>query len=428
MPDKTSAAWEKYFAVHPEIEEAVLRDGVYEITAESIKKFREPRLMTKHDSISGVPKPLAQRKINILSASRSSYYLGDFDVFEKFPSTFDLKPEYCELPAYETLDIEHISSESNAINALIISGIMDRFLGEYETVETFNGRMGSGEFDFRINRHNGQPIRLNVKNAQIEIDGGFENDNSVIIMEAKNVIHDDFNVRQLYYPFRKYRHLTNKPIRLVFSQYTNLSYNLFEYEFADPDDMSSIRLLRKSAYTFEEDSITADNLWNVWNRVSIVHENPDIPFPQADRIDRILSLVEFLSGKPDGATTVEISNFMGTVERQGAYYPSAGRYLGLFNKPKQGITILTERAKKMIGMKSRRERLLQFAGFILEHELFHKLYQVTLELGEVPSKAQICEVMTELRVLNNSTESMLKRRASTVSSWLKWLFELPDDE
>lgn len=428
LADKTSEAWERYFAAYPEIEETIALNGVCEVTAESIKRFREPRLMTKHDSIDGVPKPLAKRGINVLSASRSSYYLGDFNVFERFPDTLDLRPEHCELPAYETLDIEHISSEANAINALIISGILDRFLGEYDTVETFNGRMGAGKFDFCIDRPNGKSSQIAVNNAQIEIDGGFENDSSVIIMEAKNVIHEDFNVRQLYYPFRKYHELVKKPVRLVFSQYTNLSYHLFEYEFSNPDDFSSIRLLRKAAYTFEEDSITADNLWTVWKRTRIVQENPDIPFPQADRIDRILSLVEFLSDKPGGATTAEIANFMGTVERQAAYYPTAGRYLGLFARPKPGITILTDRAKNMLSKKSRSERLLQFVGFILEHAVFHKLYQKTLELGEVPNKAEIMSVMIELQILSDSTESMLKRRASTVSSWLKWLFELPDDE
>lgn len=428
MADKTSEAWEKYLVAHPEVEETIALNGVCEVTAESIKQFREPRLMTKHDSIDGVPKPLAKRGINVLSASRSSYYLGDFNVFERFPDTCDLRPEYCELPAYETLDIEHISSESNAINALIISGILDKFLGEYNTVETFNGRMGTGEFDFCIDRFNGKSSQITVNNAQLEIDGGFENDSSVTIMEAKNVLHEDFNIRQLYYPFRKYRKLVKKPIRLVFAQYTNLSYNLFEYEFSDPNDFSSIRLLRKAAYTFEEDLITADNLWTVWKKTRIVQENPTIPFPQADRIDRILSLIEFLSGRPDGATTAEITIFMGTVERQAAYYPTAGRYLGLFEKPKPGITTLTDRAKSMLGKKSRSERLLQFAGFILEHAVFHKLYQRTLELGEVPNKAEIMSVMTDCQVLSDSTESMLKRRAGTVSSWLKWLFELPDDE
>lgn len=428
MVDKTSEAWERYFSAHPEVEEAIALNGFCEVTAESIKEFREPRLMTKHDSKDGVPKPLMKRGINVLSASRSSYYLGDFNVFERFPDTFDLKPVYCELPVYETLDIEYISSESNAINALIVSGILDRFLDEYDTVETFNGRMGTGEFTFDINRRNGDSSQIRVNNAQLEIDGGFENDNSVIIMEAKNVIHEDFNVRQLYYPFRKYKKLVKKPIRLVFSQYTNLTYNLFEYEFANPYDFSSIHLLRKAAYTFEDDRITTDNLWTVWKRAKIIQEDPNIPFPQADRIDRILSLIEYLSGKPDGAKTFEIALFMGTVERQAAYYPSAGRYLGVFEKPKNGITTLTDRAKKMLGKKSRSERLLCFAGFIFEHEVFHELYRMMLELGEVPSKAIIMAVMTKFQVLGGSTESMLRRRAGTVSSWLAWLSELPDDE
>lgn len=428
MADKTADAWESFFKAHPEVERAIALDGICEVTAESIRAFREPRLMAKHDSRDGVPQPLVKRGVNILSASRGSYYLGDFNVFEKLPSTLDLKPEYCEIPEYETLDIEYISSESNAINALIVSGILDRFLGEYDTVETFNGRMGTGEFDFHINRFNGKAAKIKVSNAQLEIDAGFENDSSVIIMEAKNVIHEDFNVRQLYYPFRKYHTLVRKPIRLVFSQYTNLSYSLFEYDFANPDDFSSIRLLRKAAYTFEEDRITTDNLWTLWHEVKIVPENPDVPFPQADRIDRILSLVEFLSGKPDGASTTEISCFMGMVERQAAYYPSAGRYLGLFAKPRPGITMLTQRAKIMLSHKSRSERLLCFASFILEHAVFHELYQRALEFGGVPNKGTVISVMADLRVLEGSTDSMLRRRATTASSWLKWLLELPDDE
>ena len=211
MADKSADAWEQYFQANPQIEATIACDGICEVTAESIKRFREPRLMTKHDSNDGVPKPLSDRGINILSASRRSYFLGDFDVFESLPQTSDLKPEFCDLPGYETLDVEHISSESNAINALVISNSMDRFLCEADTVETFNGRMGTGKFEFDIVGHCGSRSHLEVSNAQMEIDGGFENDRSVIIMEAKNVIHDDFNVRQLYYPFRKYRELVRKP-------------------------------------------------------------------------------------------------------------------------------------------------------------------------------------------------------------------------
>lgn len=433
VADKTNAAWEAYLNANPWIEQKIIKSGFCEVTADSIKKFREPRLMTKHDSNDGVPKPLSDRGLNVLSASRRSYYLGDLEVFEAFPDTSGLKPEFCDLPGYETLDIEHISSESNAINALVIGGILDRFLNEYDTVETFSGRMGTGSFGFEIARRNGTHAHLDVKNAQLEIDGGFENDHSVIIMEAKNVIHSDFNVRQLYYPFRKYSSLVSKPIRLVFSQYTNLTYNLFEYEFTEPMDFSSIRLLQMASYTFEEDNITADDVWWTWNNTKVLYSDDyrtsrPIPFPQADKIDRIFALMEFLSGYPDGASTDKITEFMGTVERQAAYYPSAGIYLGLFERPRKGMTALTKRALELLGFKRRSDRLLKLASFIFEHKIFHDLYGMSIKNGSIPEKQEIVHAMSELYVIKGTSDSMLYRRASTVAAWLKWLFDLPNDD
>lgn len=431
--DKTSAAWEAYLNANPWIEQKIIENGFCEVTADSIKKFREPRLMAKHDSNDGVPSPLSERGLNVLSASRRSYYLGDFDVFKAFPDTSELKPEFCDLPGYETLDIEHISSESNAINALVIGGILDKFLNEYDTVETFNGRMSTGSFGFEIARRDGTHTHLDVNNAQLEIDGGFENNRSVIIMEAKNVIHSDFNVRQLYYPFRKYASFVSKPIRLVFSQYTNLTYNLFEYEFIEPMDFNSIRLLQMASYTFEEDRITADEVWWIWNGTKVLYDDDyrtrgPIPFPQADRIDRIFALMEFLSGYPDGAPTDIITEFMGTVERQAAYYPSAGIYLGLFERPRRGTTALTRRALELLGFKRRSDRLLKFASFIFEHKIFHDLYGIAIKRGSIPEKSEIMHVMSELNVIEGTSDAMLYRRASTVSAWLKWLFDLPDGD
>ena len=434
MAEKTAPAWNELFAAHPEIMRKVERTGLCEVSAKTIKQFREPRLMTKHDSIDGVPVPLKERGLNILAISRSAYVLGDFEVFEALPDTADMRPEFRDIPTYETLDIDHISSESNAINALVISDILDDFLGEQDTVETFNGRMGTGNFDFEIARHGGGHSHIEVNGAQLEIDGGFENWQSVIIMEAKNVLHPDFNVRQLYYPYRKYSAFVRQPIRLLFSQYTNLTYHLFEYEFQDPRDYSSIKLVRKKAYTFEDSRISADDVWYIWNGEKVIFDDDRSkhdglpPFPQADKVERILSLVEFLSGRPDGAATDEITEFMGTVERQAAYYPSAGIYLGLFEKPKLGTTRLTDEAWNLLKLRNRSDRLLRVAQLMFRHKIFHDLYGKALKLGNVPDKNDVVAVMVEMNVIEGNSESMLYRRAQTVIAWLRWLFELPDEE
>jgi hypothetical protein len=48
--DKSSEAWKRVFEANPRIAKSIERDGLCEVTASQIKKFREPKLMTKRDS------------------------------------------------------------------------------------------------------------------------------------------------------------------------------------------------------------------------------------------------------------------------------------------------------------------------------------------------------------------------------------------
>ena len=224
-------AWKEIIKKY-DIINRINENGIFHIKASEIKEFKEPRLMAKWDCTSALPEALRNNKINILPNSRSSYVLGRFNLYEELPELTESvnKMDSAELPALETIDINSITSESAAICILIISGILDDFLGDRDTVETFNGRMGTGEFDFSVNTVDGGKQIISVKNAQCEIDGGFENDKDVIILEAKNVVHEDFHIRQLYYPYRLWEQKVSKPIRLVFSVYSNMIFRLFEYK------------------------------------------------------------------------------------------------------------------------------------------------------------------------------------------------------
>ena len=215
-------AWTKLFEKY-DIPNKIKTDGAFFITADQIKEFKEPRLMAKWDSSENLPSIFKKHNINILPTSRSEYVLSDFKLYEPIPELGEHVTEMqkVEIPEYETIDIGNISSESNAINVLMLSKILDHFLNEDDNVVTFNGRMGTGVFSFRVDSLRGAPIKVDVKNAQCEIDGGMENNNSVVILEAKNVVHPDFHVRQLYYPYRLWDNKVNKNIRLVFSIYSN---------------------------------------------------------------------------------------------------------------------------------------------------------------------------------------------------------------
>lgn len=76
-----------------------------------------------------------------------------------------------------------------------------QFVGE-ETKHTVSGRMGSGQFEYEVENAEGYRKHVKVKGAQIEIDGGYEGNTKFALIEAKKETANDFNIRQLFYPYR----------------------------------------------------------------------------------------------------------------------------------------------------------------------------------------------------------------------------------
>ena len=421
--DAWKALIEKY-----DIVGKIVKNGVFHIKASQIKEFREPRLMAKWDSTDSLPEVLRTKKINILPDSRSSYVMSDFILYQEIPELEEKveKMTHVELPDYESIDVNNISSEANAINVLLLSGILDDFLGTSENVSTFNGRMGTGVFDFEVNTYRNIKRRIHVDNAQCEIDGGFENDTSVVIMEAKNVVHDDFHIRQLYYPYRLWKTKVSKPIRLVFSIYSNQIYRLFEYRFRELEDYSSIELVKSKNYSLQDTEISLDDLIAVRKETAITTDdnmdNTDIPFIQANSMDRIINLLENMYENP--MTRQQIAELMDFLPRQSDYYFNAGKYIGLFEKKtddKQVVVALTALGNRVFKL-NYKERQLKLVSLILEHKIFAHFFDAVIESGELPDIADIENMMRELNVCN---DPQINRRASSVYRWLKWIFTLP---
>lgn len=419
-------AWKSIISKYNILDE-IERNGCFHIKASQIKEFKEPRLMAKWDSTESLPAVLRENKINILPDSRSSYVVSDFLLYQEIPELEEhvTQMDHVDLPEYESIDINNISSEANAINVLLLSGILDDFLGTSENVSTFNGRMGTGLFDFEVNTYRKIKQRVSVSNAQCEIDGGFENDESVIIMEAKNVVHEDFHVRQLYYPYRLWRTKVNKPIRLVFTVYSNMIYRLFEYRFNVLDDYSSIELINSKNYSLQDTTITLEDLLKVRRNTEVRTDDnmskTKIPFIQANSMDRIISLLENMYDNP--MTVQQIAELMDFELRQSDYYFNAGQYLGLFiktNDDRQKVVSLTPLGIKVFKL-NYKERQLKIVELILEHKIFGEFFDSMMDTGAMPDKADIA---TEMRNLNVCGEGQVIRRASSVFGWLKWIYNL----
>jgi len=170
----------------------ISEENCFEITSTQINGFgREARLMTKFDHKSQHPKVFADNNLSILPVSRGGYLIGTFEAFCDF-NTDQVEVFPMEFSTFlESLDYKDITSEATAINCAFVSKILHDFSEEGNLLPTVSGRMGSGIFSFDINSSQGL-FKVNVRNSQVEIDAGYEGDNSLLLIEAKSYISDDF--------------------------------------------------------------------------------------------------------------------------------------------------------------------------------------------------------------------------------------------
>ena len=269
------------------------------ISADEIKKVYEPRLMTKFDYKDSLPSIFVENSLTILPITRGSYVIGKYKAYEDF-ETVKTNVKKIDFPEWiEGIDYKNLYSEASVINCAYASKIFSDILGETEMYPTLNGRMGSGDFSFYINDVNNKSCKVSVSKAQCEIDGAFESRNNILLLEAKNNIFEDFIVRQLYYPYRVIQNRVSKKVIPAFLTYSNNIFSFYIYEFSDINHYNSLKLREVKRYMIDDFNITVEDVKDILYNIKIVDESMDIPFPQADTFENIISLINKMYDDPD---------------------------------------------------------------------------------------------------------------------------------
>lgn len=419
---RNDTAWEKIFKKHRILDRLANNERV-SISSTEINQFREARLMTKFDHRSQLPELFVEHNLSILPTSRGMYEIGQFEIFCDFNKD-DVEITAIDFPTFlESIDYKDITSEAIAINCAFVSKILHNFTGEENLLPTVCGRMSSSSFGFSI--HSGQTtVKMNVENSQIEIDGGYEGDNSLNLIEAKNYISDDFLIRQLYYPYRLWSNKVTKRVRPIFLTYSNGIFHLREYEFTTPESYNSIRLLRHKKYAVQDRRINIESIQDILEHIRIARE-PELPFPQADSFERVINLCELLKQRVF-ISKDDITHNYDFDHRQTDYYSNAARYLGLvdivFENGQVGCT-LTKEGVRIFNLPIV-ERQLEFVKLILAHIAFQNTLKLYFDKGDVPTKEEVVEIMKRADLYNIDAEQTYRRRASTVISWINWILGL----
>lgn len=421
---KNDLAWEKLFEKHDILDE-IRNNEIFSISSKQINEFREARLMTKFDHSDQMPKLFSEHGITILPDSRGNYILGKFEIFEELQHK-DYKPISVNVPDFiQSIETNNITSESTALNIAHMSNMIDYVMQTKEeeptSFLTLSGRMSSGPIEYKVLNKDKKLHQFNVNNAQIEIDGSYENLNKILLAEAKNKIPKDFNIRQLYYPYRLYlSKSTTKEIMPVFFTYADDIFSFHIYKFDDPMNYSSIKKIDQINFILNNSlNLNLDEVKRISHNVKEVEEPPKVPFPQADNFTRILDMLNYLVERPN---KFELSAAYEFDVRQSDYYANCLVYLGFATKQNSRF-ILTNDGLKIKEMYNSNERNRQIIYSILSHKPFKIAFDSTLKNGGEYDREYITKILIQ-NVDPIKKISTAKRRMQTVVAWLNWIFSV----
>jgi len=240
-------------------------EGPLYIDAEDIKRYcqdftgtseKEVRILCKQDTREKRPSVFRERNLFILPVRKYKlpqprkwgyeFAIIKGEGYVDIPEIKSAGEVYRSDFPFELETSREGDSESQHLDYSYAMSLVRHFVGDDSIVLTIRGRkFVTTEFECVAGdgRH-----RLNVKGITTEVDAGYEGREQVVLIEAKGQGASNTIIRQLYYPFRKWSSVTNKKIFPLFFERRGDLYCLWQFEFTDPRDYNSIRLVRSGAF------------------------------------------------------------------------------------------------------------------------------------------------------------------------------------
>ena len=414
---KNDLAWQQILEEVISAEKEIDKKGYCDIDSEVIKKYREPRLACKIDYRQNTPQPLQKEKLSVLAIKNGCYRLARTDPFvdvNEKQCRGSRSPDYFSLPPHiKALTPQNISSESKALDAAFVSGILDDVAGGRLSPvlrgREFCKRIAFSLPDKKINRS----VNYQIEKVQVEVDGGYESKTGLHLFEAKSGLSNNMNLRQLLYPQLHYEKLfkNQKQVKTYVMFYEQGRGYFHFYRFrAEHDDFCFSDYRRYALETELSSDFSWDDLRTV--EVDVNKTGYGAPFPQADRIDKILAIFLRLS-EAGTLTKEELFASYNIVPRQHDYYVNALRWMGLVEISKyEGLWRLTSRGK-CIAKNPERKILQEMGKIIFSNDLCNQFIS-----------SNIPDIRMDIRKRNGlEKDSTFHRRIQTIRGWKKYFQE-----
>lgn len=410
-------AWDKLLSSPSlNIEDFIDTNGFCDVTADQIKQLgdREPRLACKHDYRAQVPKPLSCRKISVLAISNGQYRLARTDPFFGFQDNdVRIQPQsVVQLPdSFEFINTNCLSSESKALDAAFVSGILNDVFEEDTLDLVVRGRERSREFEFSLvdsTTSASNHVNYPVKGVQFEVDGGYEGTRGLHLVEAKIwSAQKSMNIRQLLYPYLHYSPQARRKevsSNLMFFDPSTCVYRFYKFNLDElvPSPILSPTSVKEYRLVGIPSNIQFNSLRHT--DVSPNWSACEYPFPQADSFSKILHLFKQLITDEQVARD-ELFASLDITPRQYNYYGSALCWLGLAERRLQKYCMTP--FGKTISTMPTLEQLFHIAKVVYSNDVFNAF--LNGGIGQAQQKLR-----------SYVSGDTVKRRLSTVKAWSRY--------
>ncbi len=390
-------AWEHIFE-DLKILDRITLEGYFDISADEIKKRdgKEARLMTKVDHKEHLPKVMQENSLSILAIRNGMYRIAKTD-----PFIYIKQEPQCEIITVKqpkdilTIDPLNLKSESAALDIANLSGMLSEVFGE-DTQLTIRGRL-RGELSFSLNR-----IVYEVEGVQIEVDGGYEGQNTINLIEAKIGYRNNINIRQLLYPelfWKKQLQGQRKKIKSFVFYYQNDVFRFIPFYY-DGEVITALHDEEK-AFRFERESdFSLDDL----KENSSILVNRNVPFPQADDFEKVHAIFLNIASE-EHPTKISVMNEFDIVLRQYDYYLNVLKWMNICQEQSSEI-VLTEQGEYLLSLNIEK-RMEEFARIIFSEPIcFHQLKNIEQNKDDFESY--------------NLSKSTVERRLQSVRAWIRY--------
>ena len=216
---------------------------------QSVQRFKttgekEVRILCKQDTRESRPKVFQDNNLFILPTKNGHFAIIKGEGYVDIPE-INTEPKIYSSKLDFNLETSKIGdSEMQHLDFAYASSLIRTFTEDLGLVLTIRGRKYTPKFEFYVGIY-----KIESESVQTEVDAGYEGKDKLVLVEAKNGKYKNVIIRQLYYPFRQWQEHTKKKVYTLFFERTkNDIYSIWQFEFKNPLNYNSIKLVKSGKF------------------------------------------------------------------------------------------------------------------------------------------------------------------------------------